>query len=604
MASRNNIAEIAIVAVSWSLAAIVTFYAIRVLGGTTLIWIPVGIATAALFGMPYRRWAQTVAVLIACAVPIHLVFDFTVAKAVGYTAGGMLCSVAGAYLARVSLRNRRLDNLEFRDFLFLSLSAGAGSLAGTIVAGFFWDEVSWLLIGWWMFANWLGIMLVSPTVIAARARFHWNRHARLTVMRLELSASLFFLFCLSAAISWWALHETRVPLMFLVALVVVFASSRHGQLGTTVTLFAFALIGTVSSIVIVPMTLLAELPRLDRAFALQSFMGIVLVVGLHLSRRLMQVDRLSAGFESQNRILAQNNAMFRLAERLSGVGRWQFFHKTRRQIWSQELCTMHGLPPGCRPDRVLRSKLYPDSLEVLHAGMNRHAASREPYRIELDMVLPSGEARVMCLLAQNEFAPDGSLEETFAVVSDVTDHYREVEQLAQEKGQALQQAEEAQQLALTDPLTGLPNRRRAMAEIDRTIIRYARAGKPLSLVVFDLDHFKSVNDTYGHQAGDSVLVRIARIATAQCRPNDLVGRIGGEEFIWVLPGATPAVARKAAERLRGAIEEYAGDGPEITASVGYATWATGDSGLTLFARADAALYDAKNSGRNVIKMAA
>lgn len=606
LARRNNIAELLIVATAWSIAAAITLLAMRDYGGITLIWLPSGIATSALFGMPYRRWPRMLAVIGLCSVSIYLSFEFTLAKTFGYTAGGLICASSAAFLARLSLTRRRLDNLHMYDFTMLFLSAAVGSLGSTIVASLFWDEFSLLLLGWWILVNWLGIMLMSPTVIAIRAKYHWNRRARLVTMRLELSLSLFALFMVSGMVSWWALHGPALPILFLVAVVVVLASSWHGQLGATVTLFAFALAGTMTSILPSDTMILASLPRLDRALALQAFMAVMLIVGFHLARRLMEYDRLSSSLADRNRILDQNNKMFALAEHLSGVGRWQYFPKTNRQVWSEELCRMHGLPAHCQPDRDAREALYPDGAEGLSVSLRHHETSREPYRIELDVQMPTGETRVMCMLAQNDFAPDGSLQETFAVVRDVTDHYREVERLAQEKGLALQQAEEAHQLALTDPLTGLPNRRRAMSEIDRAIMKFARAGEPLSLIVFDLDHFKSVNDTHGHQAGDEVLVRVGQIAKAQCRTGDLVGRIGGEEFIWVLPAANSATARAAAERLRHAIEHHSAAGaiPGVTASVGYASWSMGDSSLTLFARADAALYDAKNSGRNVIKMAA
>src|SRR5690606_487223 len=114
-------------------------------------------------------------------------------------------------------------------------------------------------------------------------------------------------------------------------------------------------------------------------------------------------------------------------------------------------------------------------------------------------------------------------------------------------------AAEAQKLANTDPLTGLANRRCTLDWLDRLVRASQEVGEPLSALIFDIDHFKRVNDTLGHQAGDEVLRRVAEIARAQLRTEDLVGRIGGEEFVCILPGVSTTEARALAERLCKAI---------------------------------------------------
>ena len=128
----------------------------------------------------------------------------------------------------------------------------------------------------------------------------------------------------------------------------------------------------------------------------------------------------------------------------------------------------------------------------------------------------------------------------------------------------------------------------------------------MALISFDIDHFKRVNDTRGHQIGDDVLMRISDIARSQARASDLIGRMGGEEFVWLLPGAGPEEARMAAERLRQAIEQESADGglPQVTASIGYALWREGDEASALLARVDKALYEAKQAGRNTVQKAA
>ena len=167
-------------------------------------------------------------------------------------------------------------------------------------------------------------------------------------------------------------------------------------------------------------------------------------------------------------------------------------------------------------------------------------------------------------------------------------------------------ARRAQELANTDPLTGLANRRYAMSEIDRAIMVARKQKTPVSLVVFDLDHFKAVNDTHGHIAGDRVLAKVARLTQLLVPESGMAARFGGEEFVVLLPEANTQQACEFSEKLRWTIESGSAveELPGVTASIGYASFEPSDTSLTLFARADAALYEAKTSGRNQIRMAA
>lgn len=158
-------------------------------------------------------------------------------------------------------------------------------------------------------------------------------------------------------------------------------------------------------------------------------------------------------------------------------------------------------------------------------------------------------------------------------------------------------------LAHTDELTGLANRRRFIDLTERVLERARQADQAITLVVFDVDQFKRVNDTHGHLTGDALLRAIAASVTATLRPTDLLGRYGGEEFAACLPGTSAEDARRAAERLRAAVAATtvaAHDGSDVgtTASVGVCTVRGGTSTdlETLLARADAAQYEAKRQG--------
>ncbi len=153
--------------------------------------------------------------------------------------------------------------------------------------------------------------------------------------------------------------------------------------------------------------------------------------------------------------------------------------------------------------------------------------------------------------------------------------------------------------AMTDPLTGLLNRRSFNAFLDREKAENDRYGNGFSLAFLDLDHFKQVNDKFGHDVGDSVLVDLADLIRANARPSDLPCRWGGEEFAWLMPKTDLESAKVAADRLRAAIAGYRfNQVGALTASLGIALARRDEDLKTLVKRADNALYTAKDAGRN------
>jgi diguanylate cyclase (GGDEF)-like protein len=160
------------------------------------------------------------------------------------------------------------------------------------------------------------------------------------------------------------------------------------------------------------------------------------------------------------------------------------------------------------------------------------------------------------------------------------------------------------QLSNTDPLTGLYNRRYLMEMLEKELMRTKRKGTHLSLIMLDIDHFKRVNDQYGHQSGDEVLIVVAGLAASDRRGYDFTARYGGEEFVIALPETGHKDALMIAERVRRHIELHVFSGPisqlKVTVSLGVATYPTDDitSIDDLFRDADRALYRAKSSGRN------
>jgi len=156
-------------------------------------------------------------------------------------------------------------------------------------------------------------------------------------------------------------------------------------------------------------------------------------------------------------------------------------------------------------------------------------------------------------------------------------------------------------LATRDALTGLSNRRQIDLDLQAAVGHAQRHGVPLCVALVDVDHFKSVNDRFGHTVGDEVLASVAGALAASLRAGDHVGRFGGEEFLVIMPATTMAQAGTAVERLRARLETLpplpSGERP-VTASFGVAAWRGDESAADLVRRADRAMYRAKNAGRN------
>ncbi len=214
-------------------------------------------------------------------------------------------------------------------------------------------------------------------------------------------------------------------------------------------------------------------------------------------------------------------------------------------------------------------------LELIRTGADR----------PLNIRLRSGEViRFTC-----KALPDGGRLLTYGNVSDL-----------------VREAEALERLAAIDGMTGLNNRRNFLALADIEWTRFTRYGRPMALLMCDIDRFKSVNDSYGHDAGDEVIKAVADVLQKQKRASDIVGRLGGEEFALVLPEATLESAVAAGERLRkhvaDCVVEAAGTRIPVTISVGASICNTAMGSVEdLIKQADVALYEAKRTGRNRVR---
>jgi len=335
-----------------------------------------------------------------------------------------------------------------------------------------------------------------------------------------------------------------------------------------------------------------------------AVVAMVAVAGVLRSRReAREAARLA---RRRGRAMKELLRTVRMAESIADLGIWQFDPVTGEQQWSDGMRSLFGVH---HDDEFMagdaETLLYANDIDLI-AHVSRRMSEKSPFTLHYDIHGYDGVPRSISVQACNLFGEAGQIGRVIAVVRDVTDQMTRERALESSRKAAEEKALVAKEMAETDPLTSLANRRRVMSELDTMILCARTQPQPLVLIVFDIDRFKLVNDTHGHLEGDKVLRRVAEIARDHTREGDLVGRVGGEEFVWIVPGANQLLAEQMAERLRQDIEHASAVGPVpcVTISVGIAQLRTGDTSLTLFSRADNALYDAKDGGRNLVKLAA
>ncbi len=258
----------------------------------------------------------------------------------------------------------------------------------------------------------------------------------------------------------------------------------------------------------------------------------------------------------------------------------------------------------CKADYYLTKPYTPQLLlarvqTLLERPPTPPDADAEPLPVALDgqqHVVTAGRRQLVNLILSTY---ECAVQQNRELIATQAELNRRNDQLREQQEQLRVANEQLQALATTDGLTGLKNHRSFKERLEDEFQRSSRYHLPLSLLLLDVDHFKSFNDTHGHPAGDEVLKRVANLLTETTRNTDFVARYGGEEFAVLLPFTHQQAAVTLAERMRAAIEDGPWELRKITASLGVATLnADTLSAAGLLASADTALYRSKEQGRN------
>ncbi|WP_168990536.1 sensor domain-containing diguanylate cyclase [Aureimonas flava] len=479
---------------------------------------------------------------------------------------------------------------------FCAIAAFA-CLVSTAVASADTAWSDWRFSASWFAADLLGMVLAAPLV------FLWlERDGGDTTSALTRNGAGMFALAMGgvAIVTSTVFAQSSLALLFLPSAALIAAAHATGPLGATAGTLVIAVIGSAAIASGQGPTMFIHSGPSEQTYFLQFYLAVLMGCGLSMAALQTARDRLMADLRNQTRLLS-------MAERVAKIGHWHLELATGAVTWSEEVFRLHGMDEGHEPSLATGLAAYhPDDREQLGAAIALATRTGDAFRMRARLIRPDGEMRYVDVSGEAIVA-DGVVRSLFGVLQDITRQVEIERGLEASREEALALASEATIRAETDALTGIANRRRILEAIDAAVRDAAASREPLSLAMFDIDHFKRVNDRHGHATGDAVLQGVASAAKAAVRGSDLVGRLGGEEFLVVLPGASQAVAMAIAERIR---QEVRGDGreregrPPVTVSLGVATLEGGEDGAALMRRADLALYRAKAEGRNVARLAA
>jgi diguanylate cyclase (GGDEF)-like protein len=278
-------------------------------------------------------------------------------------------------------------------------------------------------------------------------------------------------------------------------------------------------------------------------------------------------------------------------QQLAHLGSWDLDLQSNRLYWSDEIFRIFEIDPRKFPASYegFLARVHPEDREKVDSAYRGSLENRSLYEVTHRLLMDDGRIKYVHEHGRSDFDEAGRPLRSIGTVQDVTERVE------------LQQ--ELHRLATTDMLTGIHNRHWLDEQLKREVITSRRYGSPLSIIMFDVDNFKSVNDSHGHEIGDKVLIHVASLAQDLIRNTDLFARWGGEEFMIMCTHSSVEGATLLAERIRNTMEAARCEcckGLKITASFGVTTYEKNDDTESFLKRADDALYKAKHSGKNCV----
>lgn len=579
---------IVVTALAYGAMATLVIELTRRTGGVALVWPATGVLVAMLATLRPRRWGR---VLLSCFIVSFAVtwtLRGSLIAATGFAVANILEAALTAYLLHRFnvLRNMLHDANSVLRFALI------GGVAGPFLTAPIAALTAWAAFGMtplktlfdWSLGHGIGTLVVTPLALMSVVPELTASRRRPGVAELAWFVGLI---SVVAAVAVFVFAQDSLPLLFLPALPVMMATVRLGRLGSAAAILAVAIPGGVFTVAgHGPL----HLPGADPSSALQIYQLYIATLFLislptaAMLTRLRKVTALLREREAALRLLADNSSDVLLSVDVTGEVRFV----------SPSVYKLIGRRPEALIGRNAIALVEPDHRPMAYrAHLDALAAPDTSVMVEYQARRHDGSIAWFETITRAVSDDDGGIAGVVSAIRDVS-HRKAVER-------------QLRMAADSDVLTGLPNRRPFLAALDEAVARADRQSATVAML--DLDYFKRINDQHGHAAGDAALVTIAEMFTRELRGEDMVARLGGEEFAILLHGVDLTAGEATCERLRLAIEAQPILAPgtaifHLTASFGLAEVTIGSSAEAIMEAADRALYAAKGAGRNQLSIAA
>lgn len=578
-------------ATGYFLLASLSLYATKGADNIAAVWPPSGYFLALLLLMPDAMRTRFAA--FAAMVLSSLAANMGAGASLDSSLAFSLANGVEAIIALTQIRWHEKDTPSF----MVPRSVVAFCIA-TIVASIASAALAALLVGgdFGFFRSWLttvalGMLIVTPPIVMLARLVETGALTNVTRRGIVEAIAILVATAVITAVSF---SQADFPVTFLPCLAVFAASYRLGPFGAAGSvLIVTVIVAWMTGRGLGPIAHMHESPATIILF-LQFYLLMLLGSALPLAALLVARRRLAKRLEQSNRWLLQ-------AEAAALVGHWRVDLVRWSIYWSDQAYRIHGLEPGSDVGVEFSIEQYlPEDRVEVRKILEEAVRTGQPFEFQGQIRRTDGRIRHIKSHGSIETGPRGRAIAIFGTIQDVTETV--------ENARILEAARSAaERVANTDMLTGLPNRRHTLAFLERAMAGAREHGAPLAVAIFDIDHFKRINDLHGHATGDRVIQRVAQRAKSALRDEDLVGRIGGEEFVCILQRSSALAAEIVAERVRKTVEvgmAEAADLPLATISIGLAVYDGEPDIKELLHRADEALYAAKREGRNRMRSAA
>ena len=576
-------------ATGYFLLASLSLHATKGADNIAAIWPASGYFLALLLLMPVHARVAAFAGATVASLAANMLGGTPLWTCLAFT----FANATEAAVALWMLRRRERGELSFmmpRSVVNFCVAALAASVVSAVLASALAGTGPSFFLSW-LTTVLLGMLIVTPPIVMLARMIGAKALGNTPMMR---KAEATAILAAAGLVTILSFSQSQFPITFLPCIAVVAAAYRLGPFGAAAGMLIVAIItslltgqghGPIAAI---------EAAQKVKIFFLQFYLLALLFTTLPLASLLIGRERLSRRLEQSNRWLLQ-------AEAAALVGHWRVDLVAWTIQWSDQAYRIHGLDPGVPVDVHYSVKQYvAEDGAAVRKVLEEAVRTGQPFEYQGRIRRADGEIRHVKSHGSIETNRSGQPVGIFGTVQDVTETV--------ENARILEAARSAaERVANTDMLTGLPNRRHTLAFLEKALLGARDHGAPLAVAIFDIDHFKRINDSHGHAAGDEVIRRVSQRAKAALREEDMLGRIGGEEFVCILQRSSAQAAEIVAERVRKAVETGTAADPDLpgaTISVGLAVYDGEVDIEELLHRADQALYAAKREGRNRLRMAA